>query len=170
MYYEKRTLVLTALAATLAGILLHFLFSSWPNPVTALVSPVNESLWEHIKLLFWPYLLAALWLNRGRPGALRPWALTLLLMCTLMLGVGYLYHVLLDGEVLWVDIGLYLFLMLFGFWLPTRFSGPFSALPWRLAPWLVLLLGALILLFTLWPPDAILFANLAAGHWYPLPC
>ena len=170
MYYPRRTLILTALTAMLSGILLHFLFSHWPNSVTALFSPVNESLWEHVKLLFWPYLLSALWLNRDRPGGLRPWAFTLLLLCALLLLLGYLYHVPLGGRTLWVDIALYLILMALGFWLPTRFSGPFHSLPWLLAPCLVLLLGGFILFFTFFPPDQILFTQLAAGYWLTLPC
>lgn len=66
MFYGKRALILTCLLAMLAGTGLHFLYEWLPNPVTALLSPINESLWEHIKLIYWPYLAAALWLNRGR--------------------------------------------------------------------------------------------------------
>lgn len=45
-------------AATLLGACLHFVYALFPNPVTALISPTCESLWEHLKLLFWPYLAA----------------------------------------------------------------------------------------------------------------
>lgn len=44
----------------------------------SLVLPINESIWEHGKLLFWPFLLSALWLNRGCPGGIRPWLMVLL--------------------------------------------------------------------------------------------
>ena len=61
--------LLTALVVTtLAGACLHFLYVLLPNPVTALLAPVNESLWEHLKIFFWPYLAAALLLTRGGPG------------------------------------------------------------------------------------------------------
>ena len=53
--------LLTAfVVTTLAGACLHFLYVLLPNPVTALLAPVNESLWEHLKIFFWPYLAAAL--------------------------------------------------------------------------------------------------------------
>lgn len=61
----KRRWLLTALGAILAGAGLHFLWQALPNPLFALISPVNESVWEHLKLLYWPMLAAALVLARG---------------------------------------------------------------------------------------------------------
>ena len=49
------------------GVLLHFLYSWFPNPIVALISPVRESLWEHIKILYIPLLMSALILGRGAP-------------------------------------------------------------------------------------------------------
>lgn len=37
--------------AVLGGAALHFLYDVWPNPLTAVLAPVNESVWEHLKLL-----------------------------------------------------------------------------------------------------------------------
>lgn len=40
------------------GVLLHFTYEwSGENPVVALFSAVNESTWEHLKLLFFPMLI-----------------------------------------------------------------------------------------------------------------
>ena len=41
----KRRWLLTALGAILAGAGLHFLWQALPNPLLALISPVNESVW-----------------------------------------------------------------------------------------------------------------------------
>lgn len=165
LYYGKRLLILTGLAAILLGTGLHFLFFFLPNPVTALLSPINESLWEHVKLVFWPYLLAAWWLNLGRPGGIRPWLLTLPLLCALLLGMGLLYHVVLGGSALWVDILLYVLVMALGFFLPTRFSGPFHGILWGIPFVLTALLGLMIGYFTLFPPDSILFRELSVHTW-----
>ena len=124
MFYPKRQLAVTWIAAILAGCVLHFLYEWQPNAVTALFSPVNESLWEHVKLVFWPFLGAALYLNRGRPGGTRPWLLMLPLLSALTLLLGWVYHVTLGGEAMWVDITLFVLVMTLGFWLATRFSGP----------------------------------------------
>ena len=171
MYYHKRRLLTGLVSALLLGTLLHFVYGWFPNALTSLFSPVNESLWEHGKLLFWPYLLAALWLTWGRPGAIRPFLLALPVMLLFQLAAGYLYHVTLGGEALWVDLLLFLAVMTFGFWFPLRFSGPFSSPLWLLPVAAVVGLGLLLGLFTLWPPQTLLFADLSsAGAWLLLPC
>lgn len=69
-----------------------------------------------------------------------------------MLVLGLLLHAALALHALWLDIALYLGLMAFGFWFPVRFSGPFRGWRWRIPAILAFLLGALILLFTFFPP------------------
>jgi len=40
------------------GTIFHFLFeSSGRNPILATIVPVNESVWEHLKLLVYPFLI-----------------------------------------------------------------------------------------------------------------
>ena len=171
MYYGRRTLILSAFGAILLGTALHWLYQWFPNAVTALVSPVCESLWEHSKLIYWPYLLAAAWLNWGRPGGIRPWLLTLPVLCGLMLLFGWAYHILLGGEAFWVDLVLYVSLMALGFWLPAQCSGPFPGVRWLLPGILAGVFGLLIGLFTLWPPEGILFVDLSsAPAWVVMPC
>lgn len=154
--------LLTGLAALAAGVLLHFLFQWFPNPVTALISPVRESIWEHIKLLYFPLLAAALFLNRGGSAAGRaPWLASLLIVCGAMLGFGWLYHVALRGEGLLFDLLLYALLMAAGFILP-RALWPLGQQKWgeKLVSGLTLLLGLLILWFTFFPPAGALFASM----------
>lgn len=171
MIYPKRQLIVTFIAVVLAGCALHFLYGWRPNALTALFSPINESLWEHVKLIFWPYLGAALLLNRGRPGGVLPWLLVLPLLCALALIPGWIYNVTLGGEAGWVNIVIYILVMALGFWLPTRFSGPFKGVKWALPAAAVIALALLIAWFTLYPPEGLLFRDLAAvGSWLPLPC
>lgn len=171
MFYPKRQLFLTWIAALLAGCILHFLYGWLPCALTALTSPVTESLWEHIKLVFWPYLGAALILSQGRPRGARPWLLVLPLLCGATLLLGWAYHVVLGGEALWVDLVCYALVMALGFWLPTRFSGPFQGAKWLLPIAAVLALAALIGWYTLYPPECLLFRDLSTvGAWRAMPC
>ena len=157
--------ILSYLIAAGAGVLLHFLFHWFPNPVLALVSPVRESVWEHVKLLYFPLLGTSLLLTRGNKGIGRtPWLLSTVAVCAIMLGAGYLYHVTLRGESLYVDLALYFVLLAVGFLLP-RVLWPLCEWPGtdKAAVALAALLGALIVWFTFFPPDAALFADLSGA-------
>ncbi len=157
--------ILSYLIAAAAGVLLHFLFTWFPNPVTALVSPVRESVWEHVKLLYFPLLGTALLLGRGGGGTARtPWLLGIPVVCAAMLAAGYLYHVTLRGESLYVDLALYFILLAVGFLLP-RVLWPLCEWPGtnKAAVALTVLLGALIVWFTFFPPMTALFADLTGA-------
>lgn len=165
MEKTTRKLIFYYLIAAALGILLHFLFQWFPNPVFALVSPVRESVWEHLKLLYFPLLGAAFLLNRGGQGMGRtPWLLSIVVVCAILLGVGCLYHVSLRGESLAVDLVLYFVLLALGFLLP-RVLWPLCEWPGtdKAAVALAALLGALIVWFTFFPPDAALFADLSGA-------
>jgi len=160
----KKWILLYLIAAAL-GVLLHFLFQWFPNPVLALVSPVRESIWEHVKLLYFPLLGASLLISRGGKGVGRtPWLLSTLAVCAILLGTGYLYHITLRGENLYVDLALYFVLMAVGFLLP-RVLWPLCEWPGtdKAAVALTVLLGALIVWFTFFPPDTALFADLGGA-------
>lgn len=49
---------------SVVGTLLHFLYDWTGNNFVALFSAVNESVWEHMKLLFFPMLIFAIFENR----------------------------------------------------------------------------------------------------------
>ena len=160
-----KKLIVCYFAAAALGVLLHFLYQWFPNPVLALVSPVRESVWEHVKLLYFPLLAVSLLLGRGGQGAARgPWLLSTVAVCAAMLGAGYLYHVPLRGESLWADLALYFVLLAVGFLLP-RVLWPLCEWPGAsTAAWgLAALLGALIVWFTFFPPMTALFADLSGA-------
>ena len=60
MVILKKPFFLSFLAAAALGTAGHFLYALWPNALTALIAPVNESVWEHLKLLFFPPLFVFL--------------------------------------------------------------------------------------------------------------
>ena len=60
--------------AVLAGTGLHFLYDVCPVPLVGLFAPVNESVWEHLKLLYWPFLAAGFFLCLHAPDAPRAWS------------------------------------------------------------------------------------------------
>ena len=152
------------------GVLLHFLYDWFPHPLMALISPVNESIWEHLKVMFYPLLLSGLFLG-GKRG-MTPWLFSLLTVCGLMLLIGWLYNVVLQGTVDAFNILLYGVLMLLGFLLPR--------MVWSLTEWpgigaacaiLALFLATLMIVFTYNPPNHILFQDLSGSvrTWITIP-
>ena len=60
----NKYMIMGAIYITAAGIFMHFLYDwTGKNPLIGLFAPVNESTWEHIKLLFFPAITWALYTN-----------------------------------------------------------------------------------------------------------
>jgi len=114
----KKRFAAAFVLAVLAGILQHFLHEWLPIPLTALFAPVNESVWEHLKLLYWPFLLAAILLTRRMRELPRAWSAFLASLLLMPLVLTSLYYLLKSGfglESAALDIALYLAVMAFGF-------------------------------------------------------
>ena len=120
----KRDWILAALLSAALGTLWHFLFDWFPCALTALLCPVNESVWEHLKLLYFPPLAIAVFLSlRVRCPQRRFWSglLAGVLLSTALLA-GSFYTVTagfaLPSEPT-LDIPLY-YICLFTLWLIAR--------------------------------------------------
>ena len=165
MEKSSKKFILCYLAAAALGVLLHFLFAWFPNPVLALISPVRESVWEHVKLIYFPLLAASLYMGRGGSGTGRaPWLLSMAAACAVIPSVGYVYHIIFRGEAGIVDLILYLFALALGFLLPGTLWTLCGRPGMEKAAWvLTALLGAFIVWFTFFPPDAALFADLGGA-------
>ncbi len=157
--------------ATILGAFLHFLFSLFPNVVTAIFSPVTESVWEHMKLVFWPFLIASAVLTRRRKDAWGAHLLALLIISGLMLLLGWGYHILLGMEGLKFDVASYVVVMAVGFLLAGKL--PAKGI-WKklscLFGFITFALAVALLLFTFLPPDCCLFMDLSgAATWTTIP-
>ncbi len=160
MKTSTKNMIIAFVIAAIAGVLIHNLYTWLPNPLFAVFSPVVESLWEHIKLLFYPLLAAALVFGGDRESrAVRLWSN--LIVCAALLIVSYVYHVLFHGENFIFDIILYVVLMAVGFLLP-RLLWPLGEKGWFQKASLPLtgLVWALIFWFSFFPPAGLLFADM----------
>ena len=154
--------LLAWLLSSLVGTLLHFVYDWWPNALTAIFTPVNESVWEHLKLLFWPYLAAAWVLVRTEWEPWRAWTghlTALLAMPAILLGVYYALLAGFDAGADWFNIVLYYLVMAAGFVLARHVgryaSGRFAA-PLLLA---VCVYALLLTLFSFAPPTLPVFVS-----------
>lgn len=151
--------VLTALV----GSALHFGYDLCPSPLVGLICPVSESVWEHLKLLYWPFLASGFLLNRKAQDAQAAWSGTLaalLFMPAFLLGI---YYTLESGFAFtagWLNIALYVLSLALGFWLMARLTktGGFS---WLCGVLVIAagLYGAALILFTMAPPALPIFLD-----------
>ena len=131
------------------------------------MAPVNESIWEHVKIVFWPLLVGLIVLYGGKKLAS---SLTVLLACSgAMLVFGWLYHIVLKNPAGFTDIAVYVLLMAVGCVLPAFWEVSESWIP-MVVGGTVLVVGLLVT-FTIMPPDFMLFHDASlVDAWVRYPC
>ena len=172
--HSPRVLRLEAIGAVgmiLLGSAMHFAFELLGNwTPMALVAAVNESIWEHLKLAFWPGLLWAfvtpLPTNLSRWDVLSAKGISLAATAALIVAVFATYTAILGRNLLVLDIGTFVFAICAGQLISALLLTSGSRLH-RLVPILGTVLLALQVVayshFTFFPPDHWLFVETQTG-------
>jgi hypothetical protein len=163
-----------ALFIIILGTMIHFTFKwSGNNPLVAVFSADNESVWEHLKLAFWPTLLYALIefvpMRRKSNNFVFAKTAEVYLMIALIPTIFYTYTALMS-ENLAIDIGSFMVVaiigQLFSYKLLTIRQFP-RWVTWVSLAFFVLLM-LLFVVFTFYPPQVQLFFDPESGT-YGLP-
>jgi hypothetical protein len=164
--------VMGALFIIILGSLLHFLFA-WSGQWTpvALIAAVNESVWEHLKMVFWPglifMLLAYPFLKKKTHHFWEGKTIGLLSMPLIILVLFYAYHFVFKTHNLAYDIFIFILAVIFGQWISyrvllksqlSRFSKPIIII-------LLLIAVAAFSLFSFYPPRCPLFQDSRTGNY-----
>ena len=157
--------------SSLGGTLLHFLYE-WTNKniLLAPFSGVNESTWEHMKLLFFPLLLFALVQYRFFKNARSFWCVKLAGAAAgliLIPMIFYTYNGAFGKSPDWFNIAIFFMATAVTFLLETwLFKKGF--LPCK-QPWIAFVIlcaiGAVFVVFTFAPPRIPLFRDPLTGHY-----
>ena len=147
-----------------AGTLLHFLYDwTGQNPVVGAFSAVNESVWEHMKLLFFPMLVFSFLeyatVGKGYPNF---WCVKLmgtLVGLTVIPVLYYTYTGALGLSADWFNITIFFIAAATVYWLETKLLQkkiPHCPFP---APAVagLLGLGVIFVMLTYYPPNLPLF-------------
>ena len=149
---------------TILGTLGHFLYKwSGNSPIAALFFPINESTWEHLKLLFFPFLLVSVWkyFRHGRYQRnffYNQWIAVLYGMLSIII-LFFTYSGVIGHSVLIIDLLIYVFSVILTFYVADRLNEATkrsSFMPANVAV-LWLAVSFLFFLFTCFPPDIPLF-------------
>ena len=156
---------------TFGGTILHFLYD-WTGGNT-LISPfsgVNESTWEHMKLLFWPLFLFALvqWLFfRDQKNYWCVKLAEILLGLLLIPVLFYTYNGVFGKSPDWINIAIFYIsaLLVFFFeWWAFKRGWLLCARP-RLAFAVICIIGVLFVVFTFATPQIPLFQDPLTGTY-----
>lgn len=163
MNHLKRAIIIGIAFVLIIGSLAHFLYD-WTgnNPIVGLFTPINESIWEHMKLLFFPMLFYSLILffqyKDSCPCILSALCSGILAGTFLIPIFFYSYTTLLGMDIFILDIATFIVSVIIAFWLSYRLTlscklkyfTPFLSL-------LVCILFICFLYFTYHPPDLAIF-------------
>lgn len=158
------------LFTAVAGTALHFLYDlSGQNVVSALISPVNESIWEHMKLLYFPMLLFALVeyrrIGREIPGFWCAKAAGMVLGLILIPVLYYTAAGAFGWSADWFHVTIFFLAAGAAFALENRlFSQSRKCRPW-IAVTALAIIGAAFAAFTFFPPRIPLFQNPIGGGY-----
>lgn len=167
-YWQMGGFIFTAVAGTL----LHFLFD-WTGGslVVALFSAVNESIWEHLKLLFYPMVTVAViqyfrW-GKGIPSFWCIKLLSILLGLVLIPVVYYTYTGILGIQADWFNITIFFLMAAVVYWMETKLLQRQYAcgLGPQFAVALLCLTAVVFTVFTFMPPRMPLFQDPLTGTY-----
>ena len=167
-YWQMGGFLFTAVVGTL----LHFLFDwTGQNIFVALFSAVNESIWEHLKLLFYPMAAAAViqYFIWGRDTD-SFWCVKLIgILAGLLLIplVYYTYTGILGVKADWFNITIFFLAAAFVYWLEAKlflcqFSCPINS---KIALVLIVFLAILFTVLTFAPPHIPFFQDPLTGTY-----
>lgn len=156
--------ILAVIVTILLGILLHFVYeATGHNPIAALFGAVNESTWEHLKLLFFPFLLVSLIeYCYYRPDFGKFFSSRCIgLLCGLISIIVLFYtYTGIYKNVDWINIAIYILSVLIAFYVSSRkYNSTGCSLPPVLSIGILVLLTLMFFIFTFYPPDINLFIS-----------
>jgi hypothetical protein len=154
------------------GSLLHFTFElSGYQPIVGAFSAVNESVWEHLKLAFWPALFFSLIdflpLRHDVNNFVFAKTAGVYLMVAIIPAIFYTYTTLTGESNLAVDVGSFVLAVVLGQLLGYKLL-TIRQLP-RWVKWVSLvfyvLLAVLFVVFTFYPPQVPIFFDPVSGGY-----
>lgn len=164
---NRTRIILRYLFVVLLGVFLHFAYElSGENPIVGLFALVNESVWEHLKLLFFPMLVLTLWdlftTQKNNLCFLSARTLGILAGLAFIVVVFYTVTGILGFILAWINILIYLLGVAFAFWVEKKLCNRCNTISVKLAIAILILFILLFIIFTIAPPALGIFIPPAA--------
>jgi hypothetical protein len=154
------------------GSLLHFVFE-WLNfwsPIGA-ISPVNESVWEHLKLLFWPLVIFSVlefkFIKEDSNNSLLAIASMAFIGLTSILVIFYTYVSIIGQHLLLIDISSFIVSVILGQYVSYKVSILKKQPIWTfwISLFILISLGLSFIVFTYFTPEIFIFQDPITGGY-----
>lgn len=147
------------------GTLFHFLYD-WTNKnfIIGLFTPINESVWEHMKLIFFPMLIYSfimiLTLKKGYPSIIPSLCFGILSGTLLVPIFFYIYTFILGKNIFIFDFATFMLSIIIAFFAVYKFTLSDSLQPYTiLLCCLVCIFLISFIIFTFYPPAIKIFED-----------
>ena len=152
------------------GTLLHFTFEwSNQNAIIGSFSAINESTWEHLKLLFFPMLITTIigyfYLGKSTPSFLCARVLSMIFSIIFTVVFFYTYTGILGTNIAILNIATFYIATLIGEYISYRLMLSKFNCNTKKALILLSILLFLFVLFTYFPPKIMLFKDQISGTY-----
>ena len=122
---NRTRIILRYLFVVIFGVFLHFAYQlSGENPIVGLFASINESTWEHLKLLFFPMLVLTIWdtftTQKNNFHFLPVRTVGILAGLMFIIVVFYTTKGVIGTNITFIDIATYLFGVAFAFWIEKK--------------------------------------------------
>ena len=161
----KRYTIIGAIFVIILGTLSHFFYDlSNQNFIVGFFSPINESTWEHMKLVFFPMLLFSLFVisksKESNPCITSAFLSGILIGTLLIPLIFYTYTGILGYNVFILDLLTFLLSVIGAFFVAYRLTLSCRMQEYTMLLWIAVgVVFLCFLLFTIVPPDIALFAD-----------
>lgn len=158
--------IISTIFVMVLGTLLHFTYKwSNNNMLVGIFSPINESIWEHLKLMFFPMLITIIigYLYKGKDidNYLSSKVIGTIVMLSFTIVFYYTYSGILGTNYTGVDVSIFFIAVALGQYvsyklMKTKFHGNNIT-----ATIILLVLLLCFVIFTFFPPNIALFKDLS---------
>jgi len=156
----------------IVGTILHFTFEfSGDQPIIGVFSAVNESVWEHLKLGFWPALVWALieyrFIRRSTNNFMVAKTVGIYLIPIIIPVLFYSYTAVIGESLLAIDILTFILSIIVGQFVSYKLL-TYKELPEvlnKVSLVALVMLGVAFVIFTFYPPNLSLFRDPVTGGY-----
>ena len=161
----KRYTIIGIIFVLITGTLAHFVYEwTGSNTFIGFLFPINESIWEHMKLVFFPMLLYSFFMNTtldsDYPCIASAATFGVLSGPLLVPVIFYTYSGILGYMNEFLNIGTFVASVLLAFWVIYKLAPSCKLAPYESTfKTLVLIMAISFFIFTYMPPDIGIFAE-----------